>query len=84
MPIFNVTCRALFERRTIDALDAKGIYWFKGAPTLLSSNRRRHHLRIDARDGEEALRLARTEIEAAGGEADELTLVGESGEQELN
>lgn len=80
MPDFLVTCRAVFDQGVIAKLDAAGVYWTQGGPTQPDSSRHRHHLRIEAESGEEALRRGSQAVEDAGGEADDLTLIGEVSE----
>jgi hypothetical protein len=78
MPDFLVTCRAVFDQGVVAKLDTAGIYWTQGGATHPNSSRHRHHLRVGAKSGEEAVLRAREAVEAAGGEADDLTLIGEA------
>ncbi len=68
MGIFNVTVRAQLSEGTIDQLTTSGYYWVQGAPDEEGTSRRRHHLRVQADNCDDAVERARKEVEDAGGD----------------
>ena len=68
MALYNVTVRATFSESTVDALTASGVYWVQGAVDEEGSNRRRHHLRVQADNCDDAVERARKDVEDAGGD----------------
>jgi hypothetical protein len=76
MPQFMITCRADLDEGVIATLDAQGIYWYAGSTTQPGSKLRRHHLKVEAANIDEAPERARELIQAAGGDASDLTLLG--------
>ncbi len=76
MPQFEITCRAAFDEGVIGKLDAQGVYWFAGSVTQPGSKRRRHHLKVESANLNEALERARETVKAAGGDASDLTPLG--------
>jgi hypothetical protein len=74
---FNVICRGDFDEGVIARLDERGVYWEENRVVALrSARRRRHHLIVEAGDGEEAIERAWDTVAAAGGEASDMTLAG--------
>jgi hypothetical protein len=76
MPQFMITCRAVLDEGVIAKLDSQGIYWYAGSVTQAGSKRRRHHLKVESANIDGALERAREAIQAAGGDASDLTLLG--------
>ncbi|HVS99327.1 MAG TPA: hypothetical protein VHE08_02315 [Solirubrobacterales bacterium] len=68
MALFNVTVRAHLSEGTVDRLTASGVYFMQGAADEEGSNRRRHHLRIQADNCDDAVERGRQKIEDAGGD----------------
>ena len=68
MALFNVNVRAQLSESTIDELTASGLYWVQGAVDEEGSNRRRHHLRVQADNCDDAVERARQKVEDAGGD----------------
>ncbi|HTR74122.1 MAG TPA: hypothetical protein VMH33_02550 [Solirubrobacterales bacterium] len=69
MALFNITVRAQFTEATVDQLTESGLYWVQGAADEEGSNRRRHHLRVQADNCDDAVERARQKVEDAGGDA---------------
>lgn len=69
MALFNVTVRAQFSESTIDELTAHGVYWVQGAVDEEGTSRRKHHLRVQADNCDDAVERARKDVEDAGGDA---------------
>ena len=69
MALYNVTVRAEFSESTIDELTAQGVYWVQGAADEEGTMRRRHHLRVQADNCDDAIERARKDVEDAGGDA---------------
>jgi site-specific recombinase len=69
LPLYNVTVRAEFSESTIDELTAHGLYWVQGAADEEGTMRRRHHLRVQADNCDDAVERARQKVEDAGGDA---------------
>jgi hypothetical protein len=72
---YRLTCRGRLRPQVIVELFRRGVYWARGGPSPLDTQRRRHHLRIRAEDESQAIRQARTEIERAGASAREIAEV---------
>ena len=68
MALFNVTVRAQLGEGTVDELTAAGVYFMQGAADEEGSNRRRHHLRVQADNCDDAVERARQKVEDAGGD----------------
>ena len=68
MALFNVTVRAHLSESTVDQLTASGLYFMQGAADEEGSNRRRHHLRVQADNCDDAVERAREKVEDAGGD----------------
>jgi hypothetical protein len=68
LPLYNVTVRAEFSESTIDELTAHGLYWVQGAADEEGTMRRRHHLRVQADNCDDAVERARKDVEDAGGD----------------
>jgi site-specific recombinase len=69
LPLYNVTIRAEFSESTIDELTSRGLYWVQGAADEEGTMRRRHHLRVQADNCDDAIERARKDVEDAGGDA---------------
>lgn len=69
MAIYNVTVRAQFTENTIDRLTEAGVYWVQGAADEEGTSRRRHHLRVQADNCDDAVERARKDVEDAGGDS---------------
>jgi hypothetical protein len=69
MPLFNVSVRAHLSENTIDDLISTGVYFMQGAVDEEGSTRRRHHLRVQADNCDDAVERARQKLEDAGGDA---------------
>jgi len=74
--LFNVTVRAQFSESTIDELTAHGVYWVQGAPDEEGTARRRHHLRVQADNCDDAVERARKDVADAGGDATQVECGG--------
>ena len=74
MPQFRITCRAVLDEKVIANLDAEGVYWYAGLTNQAGSKLRRHHLKIEATNIDQAVERGREAIQAAGGDASELVL----------
>jgi hypothetical protein len=72
---YRLTCRGMLRPQVIVELFRRGIYWARGGPTPLDTQRRRHHLRIRAETESQAIKQARSEIERAGASAREISEV---------
>jgi hypothetical protein len=66
--LFNVTVRAELSESTIDELTSHGLYWVQGAADEEGTMRRRHHLRVQADNCDDAVERARKDVEDAGGD----------------
>jgi len=75
MPQFRITCRAALDEAVIAKLNAQGVYWYAGTTTQ-AGKLRRHHLKVEGANINDALERAREAIQAAGGDASDLTLLG--------
>lgn len=69
MALFNVSVRAHLSETTVDELTAGGVYFMQGAVDEEGSTRRRHHLRVQADNCDDAVERARQKIQDAGGDA---------------
>ena len=69
MALFNVSVRAHLSETTVDDLISTGIYFMQGAVDEEGSTRRRHHLRVQADNCDDAVERARQKLEDAGGDA---------------
>ncbi len=69
MALFNITVRAQLSESTIDELTAQGVYWVQGAADEEGTMRRRHHLRVQADNCDDAVERARKDVGDAGGDA---------------
>jgi hypothetical protein len=69
MALFNVSVRAHLSETTVDDLISTGVYLMQGAADEEGSTRRRHHLRVQADNCDDAVERARQKIEDAGGDA---------------
>ncbi|MFT3864114.1 MAG: hypothetical protein QM729_07575 [Solirubrobacterales bacterium] len=69
MALYNVTVRATFSESTVDDLTAAGVYWVQGAVDEEGTSRRKHHLRVQADNCDDAIERARKDVEDAGGDA---------------
>ncbi|HTT95771.1 MAG TPA: hypothetical protein VMF55_13945 [Solirubrobacterales bacterium] len=67
--LFNVSVRAHLSETTIDDLISTGVYFMQGAVDEEGSTRRRHHLRVQADNCDDAVERARQKVEDAGGDA---------------
>jgi hypothetical protein len=68
MALFNVTVRAHFSESTVDELTSRGVYFVQGAADEEGNNRRRHHLRVQADNCDDAVERARQDVVDAGGD----------------
>jgi hypothetical protein len=68
MALFNVSVRAHLSETTIDELISSGVYFMQGAVDEEGSSRRRHHLRVQADNCDDAVERARQKVEGAGGD----------------
>lgn len=68
MALFNVSVRAHLSETTVDELTASGLYFMQGAVDEEGSTRRRHHLRVQADNCDDAVERARQKVEDAGGD----------------
>lgn len=68
MALFNITVRAHLSESTVDELTARGVYWVAGAVDEEGTSRRRHHLRVQADNCDDAVERARKDVEDAGGD----------------
>jgi hypothetical protein len=66
--LFNVTVRAHLSESTVDELTSSGVYFMQGAADEEGTNRRRHHLRVQADNCDDAVERARKDVEDAGGD----------------
>lgn len=69
MALFNVSVRAHLSETTVDDLTSSGVYFMQGAVDEEGSTRRRHHLRVQADNCDDAVERARQKIQDAGGDA---------------
>jgi hypothetical protein len=69
MALFNVSVRAHLSETTVDELTSTGVYFMQGAVDEEGSTRRRHHLRVQADNCDDAVERARQKVEDAGGDA---------------
>jgi hypothetical protein len=68
LALFNVTVRAQLTERTVEQLTESGVYWVQGAADEEGTSRRRHHLRVQADNCDDAVERARKDVEDAGGD----------------
>lgn len=68
MALYNVTVRAEFTKRTIEQLAESGVYFVQGAADEEGTMHRRHHLRVQADNCDDAVERARKDVEDAGGD----------------
>lgn len=68
MALFNVSVRAHLSETTVDELTASGLYFMQGAVDEEGSTRRRHHLRVQADNCDDAIERARQKVVDAGGD----------------
>jgi hypothetical protein len=68
MALFNITVRAHLTESTVDELTARGVYWVAGAVDEEGTSRRRHHLRVQADNCDDAVERARKDVVDAGGD----------------
>ena len=68
MALFNITVRAHLSESTVDELTAHGVYWVQGGVDEERTSRRKHHLRVQADNCDDAVERARKDIEDAGGD----------------
>jgi hypothetical protein len=66
--LFNVIVRAQLSEGTVDELTAAGLYFVQGAVDEEGTSRRRHHLRIQADNCDDAVERARAKVVDAGGD----------------
>jgi hypothetical protein len=66
--LFNITVRAQLSESTIDELTSHGVYFVQGAADEQGSSRRKHHLRVQADNCDDAVERARKDVEDAGGD----------------
>jgi hypothetical protein len=76
MPLFNVSVRAHLSETTIDDLISTGVYLLQGAVDEEGSTRRRHHLRVQADNCDDAIERARQKVVDAGGDASQVECGG--------
>jgi hypothetical protein len=76
MALFNVTVRAHLSESTVDELTSSGLYFMQGAADEEGSNRRRHHLRVQADNCDDAVERAREKVEDAGGDGTQVECGG--------
>jgi hypothetical protein len=76
MALFNVTVRAQLSEGTVDQLTSSGLYFMQGAADEEGSNRRRHHLRVQADNCDDAVERAREKVEDAGGDGTQVECGG--------
>jgi hypothetical protein len=76
LALYNVTVRAQLSESTIDELTSQGLYWVQGAADEEGSMRRRHHLRVQADNCDDAVERARKDVEDAGGDATQIACGG--------
>jgi hypothetical protein len=69
MALFNVSVRAHLSETTVDDLTSTGVYFMQGAVDEEGSTRRRHHLRVQADNCDDAVERARQKVQDAGGDA---------------
>jgi hypothetical protein len=69
LALFNVTVRAHLSESTIDELTSHGVYFVQGAADEEGTSRRRHHLRVQADNCDDAIERARKDVQDAGGDA---------------
>jgi hypothetical protein len=74
--LFNVTVRAQFTKRTIEQLTQTGVYFVQGAADEEGTSRRRHHLRVQADNCDDAVERARKDVEDAGGDGTQVDCGG--------
>jgi hypothetical protein len=66
--LYNVSVHAQFTQRTIEQLTHSGVYFVQGAADEEGNSRRRHHLRVQADNCDDAVERARKDVEDAGGD----------------
>jgi hypothetical protein len=73
---YSATWRAVAAEGVRANLEDAGVYWFQGGPTTPGSERRRHHLKVTAKSGPEALSMARSMLQQAGASKPDVELGG--------
>ena len=76
MALFNITVRAHFSETTDRRADLAGLYLVQGAADEEGTNRRRHHLRVQADNCDDAVERARKDVVDAGGDATQVECGG--------
>jgi hypothetical protein len=76
LALYNVTVRAHLSESTIDELTASGLYFVQGAADEEGTMRRRHHLRVQADNCDDAVERARKDVEDAGGDGTQVACGG--------
>jgi hypothetical protein len=66
--LFNITVRAHLSESAVDELTARGVYFVQGAVDEEGTSRRRHHLRVQADNCDDAVERARQDVVDAGGD----------------
>jgi hypothetical protein len=66
--LYNITVRAQLSESTVDELTAHGVYFMQGAADEEGSSRRKHHLRVQADNCDDAVERGRKDVEDAGGD----------------
>ncbi|HEX4307002.1 MAG TPA: hypothetical protein VHZ54_13265 [Solirubrobacterales bacterium] len=74
--LYNITVRAQFTKRTIEQLTESGVYFVQGAADEEGTSRRRHHLRVQADNCDDAVERARKDVEDAGGDGTQVDCGG--------
>jgi hypothetical protein len=74
--LYNITVRAQLTEGTIDRLTEAGLYFVQGAVDEEGTSRRRHHLRVQADNCDDAVERARKDVEDAGGDATQVECGG--------
>jgi hypothetical protein len=74
--LYNITVRARLTESTIDELTASGVYFVQGAVDEEGTSRRRHHLRVQADNCDDAVERARKDVEDAGGDGTQVECGG--------
>jgi hypothetical protein len=71
----TITWRSVDHEAARKALTEAGYFWTRGGPTHPEGQRHRNHLKVAARNAEEALAQVRIVIDAAGGDSTDLEVV---------
>jgi hypothetical protein len=74
--LYNITVRAQLTERTIEQLTESGVYFVQGAADEEGTSRRRHHLRVQADNCDDAVERARKDVEDAGGDGTQVDCGG--------